>query len=851
MEYRREIVTTYTDFEQCMISQGFAFVDVPPLGENGPSNLPGQYGSGVAGTIQFQSTCVTWIERVATTRLFPGNRVIQRLRPYTLYDGGHVNGVLSLYVPKTKPSAMSIERDVVTPSSGAPSCGIVFVTARGHPVEKLDGYCFTFDLAINDDPELDCVTRIQCLLQGLCPSCPQQRNLARQNTRLDLDLAKRFVGALACQSATRHPKAMTLHDALFLLTVCARPPTSEQRSHEERPYFPDEDPSASFRVMSSVVTWEQLEPIVCELNANAPKNRRRRKLERPLVTPVDTLQNDCPLPSKKLNTENSQCSSDEKILFLNIVPSDTNSKVTNASPLVTPTDDRLSPPKVQLHTSPPENNNLSCDAVKTTGSSGESSDLVWDMIKLLRNEVNDTASTAPNIETTNSLLQAKERKNEKRKELPSPTIDDGCLLPQDHVTDSASIEVLSTFDSLSSNDRSHSVVHQTDQVDAEYLREIAPMQQNARKRCVYEFVCEINGLNCYNKKTVNIREGEPSVKLAYAFPGVNVETLPDRYPCLVTLGIAIQSTLEKETFEVFGAPKLRDAIQAVLINHTCANKKTNDVYVVKTSSSGDTNVPIDVPIDDNTAKDEVILVRRPECVVLEAMRHSTIHAWRSGGSHYLEYHNDTVQRTDRLVGLGIPKWHTGYVAPLGCGEDLDHSRNLLAQIKTLHTTKEVYHLASYHFKLWTSRKFRTSNVTSKGPENFFPKTIRCTGDWLADHHLEIGKAAREFFAQKKISMDLEFPLKVKHESEHYSTIEKTENGRPTIGSFLLYYSELIEIISMSSTIIGDAIFYPDRKDKAITFILSVVFQRPQSIANLFRETENSDHCLWKYRKFLY
>ena len=772
MEHRREIVTTYTDFEQCMISQGFAFVDVPSLGENGLSNLPGQYGSGVVGTIQFQSTCVTWIERVATTRLFPGNRVIQRLRPYTLYDGGHVDGVLSLYVPKTKPSAMSIERDVVTPLSGAPSCGIVFVTARRHPVEKLDGYCFTFDLAINDDPELDCVTRIQCLLQGLCPSCPQQRNLARQKTRLDLDLAKRFVGALACQSATRHPRAMTLHDALFLLTVCARPPTSGKRSHEERPYSPDEDPSTSFRVMSSVVTRERLEPIVCELNANAPKNRRRRKLKRPLVTPVDALQDDCPLPSKEPTppwggeqlSENSQCSSDERILFLNIVPSDTNSKVTNASPLVTPTN-------VQLHISPPENNTLSCDTVKTTGSPGESNNLVWDMIKLLQGEVNDTASIAPNTKTTNSVLQAKERKNEKRKELQSPTIDDGCLPPQDHVTDSDSIDIFSTFDSLSPNDRSHSVVYQTDQVDAEYLQEIAVVQQNAR-RCVYEFVCEINDLNCYNKKTVNIREGEPSVKLAYAFPGVNVETLPDRYPCLVTLGIAIQGTLEKETFEVFGAPKLRDAIRAVLINHTRDNKKTNDVYVVKTSSSGDTNVPIDVPIDDNTAKDEVILVRRPECVVLEAMKHNTIHAWRSGGTHYLEYHNDTVQRTDGFVGLGIPKWHTGYVAPLGCGEDSDHLKNLLAQIKTLPIAKELYYLVSYHFRIWTSRKRRTSNTKSKRPENFFPKTICCTGDWLADHHLEIGEAARKFFTQKKISMDLEFPLKVKHESEYYSTIER-------------------------------------------------------------------------------
>ena len=314
------------------------------------------------------------------------------------------------------------------------------------------------------------------------------------------------------------------------------------------------------------MTWEQLEPIVCELNANAPNNHRCRKLKRPLVTPVDRPQGDCPLPSKRpkilppeeQSSENSQCSSDEKILFLNIVPSDTNSKCTVASPLVTPTDDRLSPPKVLTHTSPhspPENNTCSYDTVKTERSPGESVDPVWDLIKILQDEMNHTASIANDIETTNSVLQSKERKDEERKELLSPIIDDGCLLAQDHVTDSGCTEVLSTSNSLLSSDRSLSVVDQTDQVDAEYLHENAPMQQNAR-RCKYEFVCETNGLNCYNKKTMNIREDELSIKLAYAFPDVDVKTLPDRYPCLGTLGIGNGRTLGKETFEVFGASKL-------------------------------------------------------------------------------------------------------------------------------------------------------------------------------------------------------------------------------------------------------------------------------------------------------
>ena len=419
------------------------------------------------------------------------------------------------------------------------------------------------------------------------------------------------------------------------------------------------------------MTWEQLEPIVCELNANAPNNRRCRKLKRPLVSPVDTPQGDCPLPSKKpkilpleeQSSENSHCSSDEKILSLNIVPSDTNSKGMVASPLVTLTDDHLSPPKVATHTSPhspPENNTCSYDTVKTTRSPGESTDPVWNLIKLLQSEMNHTASIAPNIEATNSVLQSKEGKNEgfemvnphsiKRKKLRSPTIDDDCLLAQDHVTDSGCIEVLSTSNSLLSSDRPLSVVEQTDQVyksgekfpidllvspsatknddkeikmeddgkhfddhaltplptkdkklayitsslassaDAEYLQGNAPMQQNARRRCEYEFVCETNGLNCYNKKTMNIHKDELPIKLAYAFPDVDVKTLPDRYPCLVTLGIGNGRALEKETFEVFGASKLRDAIQAVLINHTCGNKKTNDVYVVKASSSKDTNV---------------------------------------------------------------------------------------------------------------------------------------------------------------------------------------------------------------------------------------------------------------------
>ena len=149
------------------------------------------------------------------------------------------------------------------------------------------------------------------------------------------------------------------------------------------------------------------------------------------------------------------------------------------------------------------------------------------------------------------------------------------------------------------------------------------------------------------------------------------------------------------------------------INHTCGNKKTDDVYVVKASSSKDTTVAIDVPIDDSTAKDEVILVRRPGCVVLEGMKHCIIHAWRSGG-HYLEYRNDTIQRTDGFVGLGIPKWHNGYVAPFGCEGDSNHLRNLLAQTKTLCIAKELCLIITQQFRSFVLRKFRRLDEQSEG-----------------------------------------------------------------------------------------------------------------------------------------
>ena len=96
-----------------------------------------------------------------------------------------------------------------------------------YPVEVGDGWCISFHLAINDY-DLDCATRLQCLLQGLCPNVAEQLALARKRVRLNPEEAKRFQMSLACPSATRHPRPILLSNAIFLVAVCAR------RSHKKR-----------------------------------------------------------------------------------------------------------------------------------------------------------------------------------------------------------------------------------------------------------------------------------------------------------------------------------------------------------------------------------------------------------------------------------------------------------------------------------------------------------------------------------------------------------------------------------------------------------------------------------------
>lgn len=52
---------TYDEFEKTMIQQRFAFVSLPLIGSDEPSMVPGQYGSGAIGKVQFQSDAVAWI----------------------------------------------------------------------------------------------------------------------------------------------------------------------------------------------------------------------------------------------------------------------------------------------------------------------------------------------------------------------------------------------------------------------------------------------------------------------------------------------------------------------------------------------------------------------------------------------------------------------------------------------------------------------------------------------------------------------------------------------------------------------------------------------------------------------
>ena len=242
MAYCRQLTSTYQEFSQTMIRQSFAFVTLPIVGSDEPCNAPGRYGTGSIGKVQFQSHAVAWIERFAREFLFSGARVVQCLDPYSLHDGGPVNGVLALYVPRNRSSAMSIKDFVVEPPSCNPTCGLVFVTARGHPSEVGDGWCISFDLAINDY-DLDCVTRLQCLLQGLCPSSTVQLALARKSIRLNPEVAQRFQMVLGCPSATRHPRPLSLSEAILLVAACARAPRGKRPRCNE-PLSPPRMPPA-------------------------------------------------------------------------------------------------------------------------------------------------------------------------------------------------------------------------------------------------------------------------------------------------------------------------------------------------------------------------------------------------------------------------------------------------------------------------------------------------------------------------------------------------------------------------------------------------------------------------------
>lgn len=81
----------------------------------------------------------------------------------------------------------------------------------------------------------------------------------------------------------------------------------------------------------------------------------------------------------------------------------------------------------------------------------------------------------------------------------------------------------------------------------------------------YEFAYSIDAVLAYNKFQETIDDDHP-VQLAYAFPDVAETAMSSLYPCVISL-VKVE-VWGRETFEVFGATTLRQAIELVLRLHT-------------------------------------------------------------------------------------------------------------------------------------------------------------------------------------------------------------------------------------------------------------------------------------------
>ena len=923
-----------------MIRQSFAFVTLPIIGSNLPSNAPGEYGTGSMGKVQFQSDAVAWIERYAQEMLFSGSRVLQTLDPYSLHDGRPVKGALALYVPKNKSSAISIKDVVVRPPSQEPSCGIVFVTVRGYPVEVGDGWCISFHLAINDY-DLDCATRLQCLLQGLCPNVAEQLALARKRVRLNPEEAKRFQMSLACPSATRHPRPILLSNAIFLVAVCAR------RSHKKRQRGRSEyesltlmQPNKFRRKDRENETLATTTPFpVSSTEMRHDEAQPSRSLEGTSTSIVDATQTSSeylgsqentislgkepskgsplPLPRTPSSQAVEMDHRDESPLMttarhikhvaqddvfadwspppptpMGIPPKGVQDIFVPATPVSlwckAQSPDGLQPVTASLETTPSRSDSLLQSSSKSLPtvtsvervsnachtpeqSSCRPSPLVTPVLL-------DIAPSLPFVSAVETLIcfeknenkladkneqeqkQQKDDKNEGQGERVEEEDDDdeeeddeeelqdgdeqeSLFLLDDGIHTPLPINETTTCPPEFAPADSASPFLQCTTVSQETLPLPSSSHQWKNRWYEYQHNCVLDGVLAYKKRQPFIDHINP-VKMAYAFPGVNEDKMCNSYPCVVTL-IKLEDK-GQETFEVFGASNIRQAINLVMRLHTSTNKKSSDVYVAMTGSMNSTDVPLDIPLDDEIETERVIVKRRPVCTIPSMIKEGkTIHAWRPGGQPYVVSREEQKIRKESMTGLGIPRRRSGYVVSVFRSDDADHYQRFLAQPKALDIPSVVSCIVKRNINHLKSMAYNQH----RRELDYFPTEITSTGDWLANHHLEIGAAAADFLENGGRSLNHKFPLQCKLQSKRIVAIDKSKDSQMTLQSFLSYYLELIELFSRSGTILGDAIFYQHVHGReTANFILDVVFGRADSLARLFKETDNATECLWTLRK---
>lgn len=894
---------TYDEFEKTMIQQSFAFVSLPLIGSDEPSMVPGQYGSGAIGKVQFQSDAVAWIERFVQTVMIPGCRLVQRLDPYCLHNGGPVHGMLALYVPRSKASAIRIREVEVPPPCSDPSCGLVFVTQRGFPVEQGNGWCISFDLAINDY-ELDCISRLQCLLQGLCPRLPDQLHQARGRSKLCPEIARRFESVLSRTSATRHPKPLTLVEAIRLVAFCSR------RRSSKRVRFSDE-------IRGDATSPASLSPPPTP--SGIPPRKKKRSERSPLVRvpspePLERALSPkaCPMPgstesidplpdfslsprsnidSKKLSTQRQSESRPQ---------SEPCQTPVESSDLVLSTVDpeTLQSPRMLL-ASPKQGLEDITELLQPPSLLSDSSDLIGGLLtnKVSSDKSLTCCSTQSPAKPETSVQPPTHQAAPEPMQIYSPVT--ASPFPSPFSDPSSSTEIEQTQDDFE-NDRSalnddDEPMEEMDQVEEEeeypdYLDDgiRTPMPLGISAACPpeidtqdqvifasprdpgipqkaqtplkpsqiskgggisrryltarwYEFAYSIDAVLAYNKFQETIDDDHP-VKLAYAFPDVAKTAMPSLYPCVISL-VKVE-VWGRETFEVFGATTLRQAIELVLRLHTATTSKCADAYLLRTADTQCTNVPVDVPLDDAVPVEEVVLKRYPKETVdsmrREAGSGQVIYAWQPGGAVY------AVQKcrgVKDLSGFGIPKRKRGHQPPICCDTDDDIYRQLYAQPKTLVVSRALQLIVK------KSVPFLKSCAYNRGRQEkiYFPSSIVSSGDWLADHHLEIASAVARFLRDGGSSAHDSFPLECKLWSQRCLEMKKQGHELLTLNDFLIYYLELVELISCSGTVIGDAVFFRHRRNGTADFILDVVFARAESLARLFKETENKKECLWVSR----